>query len=125
MVGEAGTNTQVPLDRAAGSTLQVRLLWYPSGSGTGNVVWRVGFRTASPGENLDAAPPTFAGAPVVAAAAGDSMGIETVALEIPADAVDNGDPLILRILRDGADATDTLVVNVRLYLVEIRYTATG
>jgi hypothetical protein len=118
----AGAMTEVPLDRAPGSTLQVRLLW-SAPSGTGDVLWNVGFRTIGPGTTgLDSGVP--AGPDVLANASAASTAIETTALTVPATVVDNGEPLTLQIVRDGDAPQDTLG-NAFLHLVEIRYTATG
>jgi hypothetical protein len=112
--------TQVPLDRAANSPMQVRLLW--GGNGTGNVVWQVGFQTIAPGDSTTIAVPT--GADVVANSPVVNIYIETLALEIPPGAVTNGAPLFISVTRDGADAADTFNNVARLSSVEIRYTAT-
>lgn len=118
----AGVMTEIPLDRAPGSSLQVRLLWSAE-SGTGNVLWNVGFRTIDPGtKGLDSGVP--AGPDTLASASADSTVIETTVLNIPAIAIDNGDPLVLQVVREANDPQDTLG-NLLLHLVEIRYTATG
>jgi hypothetical protein len=116
-----GAITEVPLDRAAGSALSVRLLW--STNGNGDAVWNVGFRTVGSGTNIEAGVPSKA--EVVASSPGINTAIETTAVSIPAGAVGNGEPLALSIFRNADAAADTLPSNAFLHLVEIRYTASG
>lgn len=117
----AGAITEVPLDRAAGSAMEVRLLW--DANETGQVVWGVRYRTQVPGASVSSGSPlvnlTSASSPAA------DTSIETAVLTIPGNAIQNGQPLAVYVLRD-ADATgDTLPAFARLRLVEIRYTATG
>jgi hypothetical protein len=116
-----GALLEVPLDRATSSGLQLTLLW--DAQSTGAVVWRVSARQVGVGTDLGSG---VQGGPVVTATVTDpATPIETVALDIPAAALVDGDALALNVTRD-ADATgDTLPGDAYLRLVEIRYTATG
>lgn len=118
---EASAILEVPLDRAVGSGIQVRLFW--DANGTGNVIWSVKFRTASAGTPLGGGVPAGPDVPATSTAA--NVMNETSALDIPAGALENGKPLVLVIVRNADAPGDTLPVFARLRLVEIRYTATG
>ncbi len=111
--------TEVPLDRAAGTGLQVRLLW--DGGGAGAVTWNVGFDTYAPGESLGGITDRVE---VTAPTAGGAL-VETAVLDIPASALQNGRPLAISVIRNGDATSDTSLGFAFLRLVEIRYTATG
>ena len=117
----AGVTLEVPLDRVAGTGLQVRLFW--DASGTGAVAWNAGFHMPLPNVPVPPGPPGVV--QTVATSPGANALVETTVLDIPESAIDNGRPLSLHIARDGASASDTLSGDARLRLVEIRYTATG
>lgn len=113
--------TEVPLDRAPGTPMEVRLLWSTVGT-TGEVVWRVGFNQMTVGQVRTSYPD---GPKVVVSSPGTDVVAATPVVEIPAGAVTNGEPLALRVVRDGTDGSDTLIQQARCHLLEIRYTATG
>lgn len=111
--------TEVPIDRAASSGLEVRLFW--DGGGAGAVTWDVGYATYAAGEDLsgiqdrvEVTAPTASGALV-----------ETPVVQIPPSSLRNGEPLALSIIRSGNSPSDTSTIFSFLRLVEIRYTATG
>jgi hypothetical protein len=116
-----GAVTEVPLDRAAGSRLELSLLW--DAQEEGDVVWNVSARTVEAGAELGAG--VQGGADVEATATTVATPIETPVLTIPASELTNGDPLALRISREADETTDTMPSFAYLRLVEISYTASG
>jgi hypothetical protein len=116
-----GAVTQVPLDRAVDSRLEVSLLW--DAEAEGDVVWNVSARSVGPGADLEAG--VQGGPNVKATASTAARPIETPVLSIPAGVLTNGDPLALRIARNADETADTMPSVAYLRLVEISYTATG
>ena len=118
---DVGTVTEVPLDRAPGTDMQVRLRW--DAQATGNVAWRVRYRTFAAGADLGTG--LTAGPDFLANVTAANTALETVALEIPSAAIANGDPLAIRVTRDADNPNDVMVGEAFLRMVEIRYTAEG
>jgi hypothetical protein len=119
---QVAATTMVPVDRAPGSGLRLQLLWDADQTG-GDITWNVGFRAAGAGAVVGTDVPEGVDVPTTITAA-DTV-IETAVLDIPAGAVQNGQPLALGIARDADAPSDTSPWPARLRLVEIRYTATG
>jgi hypothetical protein len=116
-----GAITEVPLDRAPSSGLQVRFVW--EAAAMGDAIWNVGFRTAAAGADMGTGVQNRI--ETVASATEANSAIETTVRDIPPVALVNGVPLALSISRNADAPGDTLVGNAYLHLVEIRYTAAG
>lgn len=116
-----GAILEVPLDRAASSSLRLGLLWDTQSSG--DVVWTVSARAVDVGANLGSG--VQGGPDFVGTAAAPLTPIRTSVLEIPPGELTNGEALAINVTRDADAAADTLPGEAYLRLVEIRYTATG
>ena len=118
----------VPADRVPGSDLEVRIQWGVADQppvGQGDVIWRAEALSVGPGEPVDDFFDPQVQAPAQDAGTADELQVQTIV--VPGDQIQNGEILLLRIMRmagAGTDfADDDLAQNALLHAVEIRYPA--
>jgi hypothetical protein len=112
---------EVPVDRAAGTDLDIRYLWSGSGAAaaSGDVIWELRFKSRSIGEFLSGGLGTDSATGTVV----NNGELISTSLQIPASEIQNGELLLLRFDRNADDSGDTFSDNAYLALVEVRYTA--
>jgi len=116
---EAAVFAQVMSEAAAlGSGLKIRIHWMATAAVTGNVVW--GAQIERSNTDLDA--DSFDTAATTTGSANASSGIVTVTeiLLTTIDSVTAGDLYRLKVYRDAANGSDTMVGDAELVAVEIR-----
>ena len=112
----------VPFDRDPGATFLVNIYW--SGNGSGNVRWRLDGATLDPDD--DQADEAFVtlrpggNSPTLAA---NRLRIDNLVLD--QSAITNGHVLVMRLIREGGNAGDTLAADAALHAVNITYQSTS
>jgi hypothetical protein len=112
---------EVPVDRAAGTDLDIRYLWSGSGAAaaSGDVIWELRFKSRSIGEFLSGGLGTDSATGTVV----NNGELISTSLQIPPSEIQNGELLLLTFRRNADDSGDTFSDNAYLALVEVRYTA--
>ena len=126
---ESGTarnrfTASVPADYVSGTNIIIRVYWSPGTVDTGDVHWRLRYRTPlSNSDNIDSALTTLS---YVQAAPGTSNRLTDTGtnLFIDSSVIQAGDILIFNIERE-YDGSDTYDSSARLHLIRIEYTGRG
>ena len=125
---DIAVNPVVPADRVPGSDFEARILWTVANqppAGAGDVIWRAEALGVGLGEPVDDVFDPQVEAAAQDAGTADDLQIQTI--ELPGDEVQNGEMLLLRIMRmAGAGAgfaDDDLAQDALLHAVELRYPA--
>lgn len=119
---EATMIIHVPFRRLAGSNIEIKLTWmHDTVAKVGKVLWKATYLSAGCGDASNAAGTTIsvltAGSHAQDTILCDSMTTGILSANLTAD-----DDLVIKIWRDGNDATDTLTEAARLISVHVHFT---
>lgn len=112
----------IPTNYESATDLSFHVVWLPSNTDTGNVLWELQFAIVTPGgDTLPGSPTTLT---VLDAGSGTINDVlNTAAMTVSGTGVVGGDELVFTISRLGSDGTDTFTGNARLLLCKAEYTS--
>jgi len=114
----------IPDDYIAGTDMVVELLWTPSNTNAGNVVWQVNYASLAAGEVVPGSS-GFTSKTYTQASPGTTLALTSTGNNITINAADIAadDVLNLVVLRDPAAVADTYTNDANVHLVKIKYQA--
>jgi hypothetical protein len=114
----------VPDDYIAGTNIVVELMWSPSNTSAGNVVWEVDYASLAAGEVVPGSA-SFTAKTFTQAASGTTLALASTGNNITINAADiAADEVInLVVLRDPDAVADTYANDANIHLVKIKYQA--
>lgn len=119
------SGVQIPRNRVATTSLKFYTIWSKSTSATGNVAWKLEYRTVDEGNAVSASWTSLGvvTSPVTTDNDTANEALRTLLGSIDTTTLDNQDNLILRLSREGSNGSDTYAADARLYALLVTYNA--